>query len=89
MSARPLSESISESAGSRKLDARASTSAALDPGRLLSAREAAAFLGMSLSWVYQSDVPHSHLGRRRLYRRQDLDDYVARRLSHSVTEERR
>ena len=46
---------------------------------LLSAKRAAAFLGgLSLSWLYTSDVPFVRIGRRRLYERQALVEYAAR-----------
>jgi predicted DNA-binding transcriptional regulator AlpA len=48
--------------------------------RLLSGREAAKLLGMSQAWLYQSDVPHVKLGRRRLYRARDLRAFVSRRV---------
>jgi predicted DNA-binding transcriptional regulator AlpA len=48
--------------------------------RLLSGREAAKLLGMSQAWLYQSDVPHVKLGRRRLYRTSDLRAFVSRRV---------
>lgn len=48
--------------------------------RLLSGNEAAKVLGMSLAWLYQSDVPCVRLGRRRLYRLADLRTFVSRRV---------
>jgi predicted DNA-binding transcriptional regulator AlpA len=48
--------------------------------RLLSGREAAKLLGMSQAWLYQSDVPHVKLGRRRLYRSADLRSFINRRV---------
>ena len=51
---------------------------------LLSARKAAARLGVSPSWLYQSDVPRVKLGRRTLYRPSDLTKYVDARVSHRV-----
>jgi len=47
-------------------------------GKLLSVREAANYLGMSLAWLYASNIPCVKLGKRRLYRTEDLDTYVAR-----------
>lgn len=49
---------------------------------LLSVKEAAAYLGMSEGWLYQSGIPFAKLGRRRLYRRSDLDQFVTNHLSH-------
>jgi len=48
------------------------------PQKLLTGKEAADFLGMSQAWLYQSDVPCVRLGRRRLYRHEDLQAYVSR-----------
>lgn len=48
--------------------------------RLFSGKEAATLLGMSLAWLYQSDVPHVRLGRRRLYRSTDLRSYISRQI---------
>jgi hypothetical protein len=64
---------------SRKVDRRTSPSEGL-----LSVDDAAAHLGISKSWLYQSDVPFAKLGRRRLYRPEDLDGYVRARVSHHV-----
>jgi excisionase family DNA binding protein len=50
---------------------------------LLSVKEAAAYLSMSPNWLYGSGIPYARLGRRRLYRRADLDSYVEQHLSHS------
>jgi excisionase family DNA binding protein len=49
---------------------------------VLTAKEAAAYLGMSVSWVEHSDLPRVRLGRAVRYRRQDLDAYLAARLTH-------
>jgi excisionase family DNA binding protein len=55
------------------------------PGEgLLSVKEAAAYLGISEGWLYQSGIPFAKLGRRRLYRRADLDQFVADHLSHGL-----
>ena len=52
---------------------------------LLSVRDAAAFLSMSPSWLYQSDIPFVRLGQSsRRYRLKDLLPYVEQRLSHGV-----
>jgi excisionase family DNA binding protein len=48
--------------------------------RLLSGEEAAKLLGMSKVWLYQSEVPHVKLGRRRLYRSSDLKAFISRRV---------
>ena len=52
--------------------------------KLLSVKETAAQLGVSESFVYQSDVPYVKLNRRRLYRPSDLARYVNARVSHHV-----
>lgn len=49
---------------------------------LLSAKDAAEFLGVSLSWLYRSDVPYVRLHRGKKYRRGDLARYVEARVSH-------
>lgn len=49
---------------------------------VLTAKEAAAYLGMSVSWVEHSDLPRVRLGRAVRFRRVDLDAYVAARLTH-------
>ena len=50
------------------------------PDQLLNAREAAEYLRMSLPWVRlrttDGTLPHSRLGRRIVYSRQALDDFV-------------
>ena len=50
---------------------------------LLSVKEAAQYLQMSPNWLYGSGIPFVRLGRRRLYRRADLDSFVDQHLSHS------
>jgi predicted DNA-binding transcriptional regulator AlpA len=52
--------------------------------RLLSAKEAADRLGMSLGWLSSSQVPRVKLGRRTLYRPSDIDAFVAAHVSHRV-----
>lgn len=47
---------------------------------LLSVKEAARYLGMSVAWLYASDVPCVKLGRRRLYRAVDLERFVEKRV---------
>ena len=51
---------------------------------LLSVKEATSYLGMSEGWLYQSGIPFVKFGRRRLYRRTDLDQFVADHLSHGA-----
>ena len=50
----------------------------------ISAREAAAFLGMSIGWLRNSDVPYHKFGSRRVYSRQDLHGYAEAHRSHSL-----
>ena len=45
----------------------------------LTAKEAAQYLGMSLSWLQHSDVPRVRLGAAVRYLRADLDVYLAQR----------
>ena len=52
-------------------------------GPLLSAKEAADFLRMSVKWLYQSDIPYVRLGSRRLYLRESLIEYATQRLSNA------
>ncbi len=52
--------------------------------KLMSVEEAADYLGLSKSWIYQSDIPRVKLGRRRLYRPSDLNKYVSARVSHQI-----
>lgn len=49
-------------------------------GKLLNVKEAANYLRMSEAWLYASGIPCVKLGRRRLYRTEDLDRFVAGRL---------
>lgn len=69
---------------------RRSTVLSIDPGSppnnesLLSVKDAAKRLGMSESWLRQSDVPKVNLGRRNLYRPSDLARYVDARVSHRL-----
>ncbi|HET9064934.1 MAG TPA: helix-turn-helix domain-containing protein [Gemmatimonadales bacterium] len=46
----------------------------------LTVKQAARFLTMSQAWLFASDIPHVKLGRRRLYRREDLIAYVAKKV---------
>jgi hypothetical protein len=52
----------------------------MNADRLMSGREAAKTLGMSLAWLHQSDVPYVKLGRRRLYRMNDLRRFINSRI---------
>ena len=51
-----------------------------DPAELLNAREAAVYLRMSLPWVRlrttDGTLPHARLGRRVVYRKTELDQFV-------------
>jgi predicted DNA-binding transcriptional regulator AlpA len=47
----------------------------------LNASDAAAYLGMSVSWLWHSDVPRVRLGRRVLFRVVDLNNYLERRVA--------
>lgn len=47
-------------------------------GKLLNVREAAKYLGMSQAWLFASGIPFVKLGRRRLYRAEDLDAHANR-----------
>jgi len=49
---------------------------------LLSHRQAAEYLGMSEGWLYGSGIPFVKLGRRRLYRLEDLKRFVELNISH-------
>ena len=46
--------------------------------RLMPAAQAAAYLGISESKLLTLDIPRKELGAKRLYERQDLDDYADR-----------
>lgn len=48
--------------------------------KYLTVKQAAKYLTMSPAWLFASDVPFVKLGRRRLYRPEDLDAYVARKV---------
>jgi hypothetical protein len=52
------------------------------PDALMSVKDAATYLGISVGWLYGSGIPCVKLGRRRLYRRVDLDAAVQHNLSH-------
>ncbi|MHC4469527.1 MAG: helix-turn-helix domain-containing protein [Planctomycetota bacterium] len=50
--------------------------------RYLTAPEAAAYMKVSLSWLRKKtasgELPHSKLGHRVVYDREDLDEYIRR-----------
>lgn len=48
--------------------------------KLMNVEEAARYVGMSPSWLRVSRIPAVRLGRRRLYRQADLDDYIDKRV---------
>lgn len=50
----------------------------------LSAKDAAAYIDMSVSWLWHSDVPRIRLGRRVKFLRADLDAYLAARRTHGA-----
>jgi excisionase family DNA binding protein len=52
---------------------------------LLSVKEAAAYLKMSPNWLYSSGIPFARLGRRRLYRRRDLDSFVEEHITKTLS----
>lgn len=64
------------------LNTSTSTLEGKSSGSHLSVKEAAAYLRVSGGWLYGSNIPYAKLGRRRVYRRCDLDDYVRCHLSH-------
>lgn len=45
---------------------------------------AAAYIGMSVSWLEHSDVPRVRLGRKVHFLREDLEAYMRARRSHGV-----
>lgn len=47
-----------------------------------SAKEAAAFIGMSPNWLWQSDIPRVKLGRRVHWLREDLEAYLRNHRTH-------
>jgi excisionase family DNA binding protein len=49
---------------------------------LFSVQEASSYLRMSPSWLYGCSIPFVRLGRRRRYRRDDLDRFVEQNVSH-------
>jgi hypothetical protein len=48
-------------------------------GKLLSVKQAADYMGMSQAWLFASGIPCIKLGRRRLYRVEDLDGFADKR----------
>lgn len=78
MTSRLARQSIAANNGPRKTPS-------LLPG-LLSVKQAAAYLGISQAWLYQSDVPWVRLGRRRLYDPDSLRAYITRHSSHAASE---
>lgn len=51
---------------------------------LMTAREAALYLGVSVSWCYhelKAYVPHVKIGHCLRYRREDIDRYIASRVN--------
>ena len=48
--------------------------------KLMNVEAAAKYLGMSQSWLRASKIPIVHLDRRRMYRQEDLDAYVDKRV---------
>ena len=59
-----------------KLDAAARDSLRLPEARLLSKDQAAAYLGIGVTLLEQLGVPHVRFGRRCLYDRIDLDQWL-------------
>lgn len=56
------------------------------PDDVLGVDAAAAFLKVSTSWLYNSDVPRARLGRRIVFLRSQLLAYVESRLTHRLQE---
>jgi excisionase family DNA binding protein len=56
--------------------------------RLLSVREAAQYLSLSIhtlrTWVCERRIPHIKLGRRVLFRQADLDRFAAQNLINTA-----
>jgi predicted DNA-binding transcriptional regulator AlpA len=48
----------------------------------LSADEAAAYIGMSRSWLWSSDIPRVRLGRSVKWLREDLEQYLRNHRTH-------
>lgn len=54
---------------------------------VLTTDEAAAYLRVSTSWLWRSDVPRVRLGRRVLWLRSQLLAYAERHLTHRIDPE--
>lgn len=52
----------------------------MNGGILLTVKEAAKYLRMSVAWLYASGIPYVKLGSRRVYRAEDLESFVAGRV---------
>lgn len=50
----------------------------------LDVKDAASYIGMSVSWLEHSDVPRVRLGRRVKYLVEDLDRYLKQHRTHDV-----
>lgn len=50
----------------------------------LNAKEAAAYIQMSVSWLWQSDIPRVRLGSRVKWLREDLEAYLRSRRTHGA-----
>lgn len=50
----------------------------------MSAKVAAAYIDMSVRWLWDSDVPRVRLGRRVKFLRADLDAYLTQRRTHGA-----
>lgn len=63
---------------------RPSTNAAGMPFRF-DAENAAAYIGMSVSWLWASDIPRVKLGTRVHWLREDLEAYLRAHRTHGVS----
>ena len=48
----------------------------------MNADEAARYIGMSVSWLWHSDIPRVRLGSRVKWLREDLEAYLRQRRTH-------
>lgn len=48
--------------------------------KLMNVEAASKYLGMSPGWLRASKIPVVRMGRRRLYRQEDLDAFVDKRV---------
>jgi excisionase family DNA binding protein len=48
--------------------------------KLMNVETASKYLGMSPGWLRASSIPVVRMGRRRLYRQEDLDTFIERRV---------